>query len=52
VTPLGYGQVLAHFDWVKDAIQNSPDGNFLDEFLLGVHDSLGDFNPKDDVVGR
>ena len=49
ITPLGYGELLAHFDWVIDAIKNDTQRGEIDKFLLAVHDALGDFEPKNDV---
>src|SRR5262249_22022974 len=43
VTPLGREEVLAHFDWVTDAIKHSPEGGFLDKAELALANALGTF---------
>jgi FAD/FMN-containing dehydrogenase len=50
VTPIGYGEVLSRFDWVVNAIWNSPDGNLFDRFELALDNALGDFEPKNDIL--
>ena len=49
MTPLGYGEVFAHADWLMNAILNAPECDDPAVIRLGIANAHDEFEPKNDA---